>query len=406
LLALGLTGGRAATAAEPPSDWIDKDTGHRIIRLSQADGTESLYFHQNAFTAEGDKMVMVTPGGIATVNLKSHELDLVVPGIARSTNISHGIVVGKKSRQVYYVQRDAASNVVAFVTHLDTHVTRELGKIPGRAGSLLALNADETLLAGSFVEPTADFQRTPGDSKGVFMQKRFAARLPMQLFTLDIKTGKVSTFHQSTDWLNHVQMSPTDPALLLFCHEGPWHLLERTWLIRTDGSGLQQVHPRTMEMEIAGHEFFSADGKTVWYDLQTPRGEDFWLAGYEVATGKRTWYHLQRDEWSVHFNVSPDGSLFAGDGGDEGQVAHAKDGQWIYLFRPEVNERDDAGQIPHRDHLIKTGVFRSEKLVNMAKHDYALEPNVNFTPDGKWLVFRSNMFGPTHVFAVEVAKAK
>jgi len=23
----------------------------------------------------------------------------------------------------------------------------------------------------------------------------------------------------------------------------------------------------------------------------------------------------------------------------------------------------------------------------------------------KWIVFRSNMFGPTHVFAVEIAKA-
>ena len=29
-----------------------------------------------------------------------------------------------------------------------------------------------------------------------------------------------------------------------------------------------------MNMEIAGHEFFSADGRTIWYDLQTPRGED------------------------------------------------------------------------------------------------------------------------------------
>ena len=405
LLALALAI-RQAAAAEPPSEWIDKDTGHRVLRLSREAGSESLYFHQNAFTAEGDKMVMVTPDGIATVNFKTRELDLVVPGIARSTNISHGIVVGRKSRQVYYVQRDAASNVVAFVTHLDTHVTRELGKIPGRAGSLLALNADETQLAGSFAEPASTFQRSAGDNKGTFMQKRFAARVPMQLFTLDIKTGKVTTFHPATDWLNHVQMSPTDPTLMLFCHEGPWHLLDRTWLIHTDGSGLKQVHLRTMEMEIAGHEFFSADGKTVWYDLQTPRGEDFWLAGYEIETGKRTWHHLQRDEWSVHYNVSPDGSLFAGDGGDEGQVAHAPNGQWIYLFRPEMHARGDADQIPNRARLIKTGVFRSEKLVNMGKHDYALEPNVNFTPDGKWIVFRGNFEGTAHVYAVEVAKAK
>jgi oligogalacturonide lyase len=33
-----------------------------------------------------------------------------------------------------------------------------------------------------------------------------------------------------------------------------------------------------------------------------------------------------------------------------------------------------------------------------------LEPNVTFSPDMKWVVFRSNMLGPTHVFAVEIAK--
>jgi oligogalacturonide lyase len=398
----------AIAAGEPPVEWIDPDTGHRVVRLSRDPDTESLYFHQNAYTASGDKLVVVAPQGISTVNLKTREIDLVVPGIARSTNLSHGIVVGGKSRQVYYVKRDAASNITAFVTHLDTHVTREIGKVPGRGGALLALNADETLLAGSFVDRSSNspvIQRNPGDSKGEWMQKRFQAKLPMQLFTLDIKTGKVHTFHPSTDWLNHVQMSPTDPTLLLFCHEGPWHLLDRTWIIKTDGSGLKQVHPRTMEMEIAGHEFFSADGKTIWYDLQTPRGEDFWVAGYEIASGLRTRYHLQRDEWSVHFNISPDGKLFAGDGGSEGMVAHAKDGKWIYLFRPEslppVN-----GPRPVSANLIRPGVFRSERLVNMAKHDYDLEPNVNFTPDGKWIVFRSNMFGPTHVFAVEVARAK
>jgi oligogalacturonide lyase len=54
--------------------------------------------------------------------------------------------------------------------------------------------------------------------------------------------------------------------------------------------------------------------------------------------------------------------------------------------------------------LIQPGVLRAEKLVYLARHDYSLEPNVTFTPDMKWIVFRSNMFGPTHVFAVEVNK--
>jgi oligogalacturonide lyase len=159
-----------------------------------------------------------------------------------------------------------------------------------------------------------------------------------------------------------------------------------------------------MNMEIFGHEFWSADGKMIWYDLQTPRGEDFWLAGVNLESGRRVRYHLERNEWSVHFNISPDGKLFAGDGGDNQMVAHAPDGKWIYLFRPEL-VADQAGSLAGKDELIQPGVLRSEKLVDMSRHDYRLEPNVTFTPDMKYIIFRSNMFGPEYVFAVEIAKA-
>jgi len=130
------------------------------------------------------------------------------------------------------------------------------------------------------------------------------------------------------------------------------------------------------------------DGKIIWYDLQTPKSQVFWLGGVELATGKKIRYKLQKKEWSVHFNVAPDGKLFAGDGGGPASVAAPDNGQWIYLFTP------------------KDGEFKAEKLVNLAKHNYRLEPNVTFTPDGKWLVFRSNMFGPTQIFAVEVQKPR
>jgi oligogalacturonide lyase len=143
-----------------------------------------------------------------------------------------------------------------------------------------------------------------------------------------------------------------------------------------------------MEMEIAGHEFFSADGKSIWYDLQTPKGREFWLAGVNLANGKQTRYRVDRAEWSVHYNISPDGKLFAGDGGGPSSVAAPGNGQWIYLL------------IPDKDRL------RAEKLVNLSKHNYRLEPNVTFTPDMKWIVFRSNMHGATHVYAVELKKSK
>jgi oligogalacturonide lyase len=276
---------------------------------------------------------------------------------------------------------------------------------------VVTVNADETMLAGTYTErdapavnvtaPGQPQQLIQAPNKGQMMEERLAAHIPMGMFTVNVKTGEVKTIHKSTDWLNHLEFSPTDPTLLMFCHEGPWHKVDRIWTIRTDGSQITQIHTRTMAMEIFGHEFWSPDGKTIWYDLQTPRGEVFWLAGYNVQTKERTWYHLDRDEWSIHFNVTKDGTLFCGDGGDPGQVAHAKDGEWIYLFRPElIQNRGIADK-----NFVNPGVLHSERLVNMSKHEYKLEPNVSFTPDQKWVVFRSNMFGSTYVFAVEVAKA-
>jgi oligogalacturonide lyase len=106
----------------------------------------------------------------------------------------------------------------------------------------------------------------------------------------------------------------------------------------------------------------------------------------------------------VHYNISPDGSLFAGDGGDSGMVAHARNGKWIYLFRPQPVSTPRGPPPAGSSALIKLGVLRAERLVNMAKHNYHLEPNVNFTPDGKWIVFRSNMQGRTDVYKEEVEK--
>jgi oligogalacturonide lyase len=83
-------------------------------------------------------------------------------------------------------------------------------------------------------------------------------------------------------------------------------------------------------------------------------------------------------------------------------VAKAPDGEWIYLFRPELIRNQGLAD----PSFVDPGVLHAEKLVNMSKHKYNLEPNVSFTPDEKWVVFRSNMFGPTYVFAVEVEKAK
>lgn len=413
---------------EIPKTWIDKDTGHKVVRLSEEPDSRSLYFHQNAYTHDGDKLVISVenPRGIAVVDLRSFEVKRIYE--SPTANI---LFVGPRKRLVYFteiadyegqrIENEMQKPTKILTVDVDTQKVREVAIIP--RGKIHSINANEKYLLGAFAEREHNMESGPRDkrfeanyqalgpdgkplsfaeAKEVRINERLEARIPMEMFIVDIKTGKQKTILRSTDWLNHLQFSPTDPELIMYCHEGPWHKVDRIWTMNIFGKQQQKIHTRSMNMEIAGHEFFSANGKQIYYDLQTPRGEVFWLASYDLQSGERVWRHLERNYWSVHFNISRDGKMFAGDGGDNEMVARAKDGKWIYLFESEAIQ-DVAGiSAPNAKDLVRPAVLKATRLVNMQNHDYRLEPNVTFTPDGKWVVFRSNMHGPVHVYAVSV----
>jgi oligogalacturonide lyase len=373
-----------------PPEWIDKDTGHKLKRISIREGSNrSFYFHNNPFVkgkdGKGDLMIFYgsTDKGtqLFSVDLETLEIEQLTDHPSRKS----GEIVGRKRREVFYQIRDSV-----FATHIDEHTTRLVYVFPDdfKAG-ITTLNADESKLAGTWAGPEkrAIYEKYP--NKGDYFDRIFEAKIPHTLFTVDIGSGELQKIHTENTWLGHIQFSTTAPDMLMFCHEGPWHKLDRIWNIDIDTKEVKKIHERTVDREIAGHEFWSRDGKTIWYDLQIPRGETFYLAGYNVKTGKKTRYQMTRDEWSIHFNISPDQQRFCGDGGDSTQVARAENGTWIYLFTP------------HRNRL------ESEKLVNMQNHHYRrLEPNVHFSPDGKWVIFRANFEGESQIYAVELMKSE
>lgn len=425
-------GAPSTVLATPAASWVDATTGHRVVRISTVPGTTSLYFHQNSFTPQGDKMVVQLPDGIGVVTVGTWGLAPLVKGEGVTL-----LFTGRKTRSAYYTTRardDAGGATEIRAVDIDSGKTRLVARVPG--GTIGSINADETLLLGQVTLTDYDLnpdgtRRQPGqvapaqrpgetdyratrpdgtpytyaEAKERRLHERLKAGLPMEIFTIDIRTGERKVVVASKDWLNHIQFSPTDPHQIMYCHEGPWHEVDRIWTIRTDGTGKTKVHERMMNMEIAGHEFFSPDGKTIWYDLQTPRGEVFWLAGHEIETGKRHWYKIDRNQWSVHYNQAPDMQHFSGDGGDSEMVAHAPDGKYLYLFTPRAIPDVADIHADNADELIEPGVLDSQKLVDMRKQDYRLEPNMVFTPDGKWIVFRGNFEGASHVYAVEVKSA-
>ncbi len=369
-----------------PEEWIDKDTGHKIIHLIPGDGeNRSFYFHNNPFVLsdgeKNDKMIFYKKKG---EDNQLYSIDLKTREISQLTNKSRlrGEIVGKQTRQVYYQCRDSV-----FATDIDNQKTRLIYVFPDSVrAEITTLNSDETYLAGSLRSAKEQEVFRKYSSKEDFLERVYEAKMLRSLFLINIESGEFKKIYSEHAWLNHIQFSPTNPELLMYCHEGPWHKLDRIWTTNIHDVNPKLMHKRTVHREIAGHEFFSRDGKKIWYDLQIPRGETFYLASVALLTGKHEKYQLTRDEWSIHFNISPDQKLFAGDGGDSSQVAHAKDGMWIYLFTVDGDS------------------LKSERLVNMKHHDYGLEPNVHFSPDGQWIIFRANFEGHSDIYAVEIAE--
>ena len=290
--------GAVTYGQETPTDWIDPATGHRVIRLSKDPGTASFYFHQSSYTEKGDKLVVSTRNGFAAIDLTT--LGAAPPRIEQFVEGKGGSpILGKKTRQLFYYKGGSV-----YATNIDTKATREIAKLPkGYTGaSGLAINADETLLASTGNDPKAKNKAKEITKTDELIPplKNAKGRLTpggrsLALFTINIATGETKPILYATDWLNHTQFSPTDPARILFCHEGTWDYVNRVWTIRADGTGLKLLHQRTMMWEIAGHEFFGHDGKMVWYDLQTPRSTHFWLAGVNIKVrGERIRYPLER----------------------------------------------------------------------------------------------------------------
>jgi len=373
----------------PAAEWIDADTGHKIVRLTQLDGAnESFYFHNNPFAkglgSEGDKMVYyhISPAGkqLYALNLKTHQSEPLTRPYAKV----HGEIVAKKRREVFYQVGDTV-----YATHIDSKKTRRVFVFAADfKADITTLNADETQLGGAWGSDAEKEIYRQYPAKKDFFSRIYEAKLPRTLFMVNTD-GKGELVKLFTDkaWLNHVQFSPTDPDCLMFCHEGPWEKVDRIWTIDTKTKVVKLIHKRTLDREIAGHEWFGADGKTIWFDHQKPRGETFAVTGTNLKTGTEKTYALTRDEWSVHFTSAANQKVFAGDGGYPTSVAHSAEGHWIYLFTPDGDR------------------FRAEKLANLKAHNYALEPNVHFSPDGKWLIFRANFEGMPQVYAVEIAKS-
>jgi oligogalacturonide lyase len=172
---------------------------------------------------------------------------------------------------------------------------------------------------------------------------------------------------------NHVNTSPTQPNLLTFCHEGPWHLVDhRIWGLDTATGKAWKIRPRMVEQERVGHEYWYMDGIHVGYHGIKPDGtkvfgrvrydnEDLVEVAFPFETGH------------IHSN---DFSMIVGDGGQEIR---------LWKWNGEAFEGPRALSV-HR----------------CSKRDQMFHVHPRFRSDGKQVVYTSDAPAYGQVFVADV----
>src|SRR5450755_1112588 len=62
----------------PPRSWVDKDTGHRVWRLSDDANSGGFYFNINAYTPDNKQMIYTAPDGSHVMDMTTRATKLLV----------------------------------------------------------------------------------------------------------------------------------------------------------------------------------------------------------------------------------------------------------------------------------------------------------------------------------------
>ena len=131
-----------------PTDWVDEETGHRIIRISGDEGGGKLYFYRNSFTPEGDLLVYSSPLGIMRYDLDEGRRSVLIDNPDADL-----MFTARTSRTVFYSISDPGEASIydrprtIYAADIDTGESRQMARIErGQVGSI---NADDTLLLGT-----------------------------------------------------------------------------------------------------------------------------------------------------------------------------------------------------------------------------------------------------------------
>jgi len=350
-----------------------KESGYEVIQLTSSPADDSgLYFTSQSFVPADNTLVFTSrrtgAWNLFCMNLKTFEF----VQLTDSKSISGtGAEVCAATHEVFYREGKAIKAV-----HLKTLAERTIVTIPENysVGSAVSVTASGAALAFSITSNIVLTTKT----KVIYsdMDEHFAKRPWSAVMTGRADGTGWHEIARQAKWLSHTLISPMNPNLILYCHEGRWNQVEqRLWLVNADGSNPHPLRPEEKPEISIGHEFWFADGVHVGYQVRYPKGP----AMLGVADTRDGSYHECATTFTdSHMQASHQGHLFIGDGSGKEP--------YLNLYRLEDGK------------LTGQHIFRHDS--SFAEQHW--HPHPAFSPDDSCVVFTSCRAGNGDVYLIKI----
>lgn len=359
----------------------DDLTGVEVTRLSPNVGnTFHPYFTQPLFSFDGKNILVASDrtGSWQLYNMCTSTGDMVQ--LTDEPNIRPGSsLLDPNTMRAFYWGGDTLKSV-----SLDTLEEEEYYTLPeGFHGSILSITGDGTALHFAYSEnlnlSTVTGKIYSGMNETLF---RRPVSVVMQVNVVD-KTARA--IWGEREWISHVNTSPVDNDIVCFCHEGPWHLVQRTWIVNASTSEVWPIVETKRYLERAGHEFFTRSGRIcTQYGRRKSPAHDWECADVFVnADGSNmVMYEYKPGPKPMHVQVDSTETYGVGDGAFI--VGGPKDGNnYISLIKYENG-------------LAKQKILCTHGTSWTKQHSH---PHPIWFPDDSKVLFTSDREGRCNIYA-------
>jgi oligogalacturonide lyase len=364
-----------------PVEWrtfTDDQTGVAVRQLTNYKGhSHHLYFTNPGWYDGGRRLLFGSDRGNAT-NLFSIELssgaitqltDLDQPPPPAETSFLFASVNPRRAEVYFWHGRDLVA------LNLESLEERRLYRAPdGFLTNMTNVTAD-----GNYV-CTGLYEDLSGQFKldllhGYVGFREYWAAMPLsQVLRIDTASGAAVVIFEEHYWIGHVNTSPALPHILTYCHEGPWQQVDnRIWGLDMTSGRTWQIRPGPAD-ELVGHEYWLADGEQIGYHGRSPQGDPFYGSIRYDNTGQ---IEAPFPQDSNHFH-SNDLGMIVGDGNYAAPT--------LRLWRFD-GERFEGPRVA----LTHRGSF----------HAQILHVHPRFSPDGKQILFVSDMSGYGNLYLID-----